>query len=128
MISTFAINGKCNESEKLLFISELEKAGQAAFDLLCSVLLRFETANIKIVTNGQKGWLSESLLVAGSFCEIYHDIDRALTHSKIDILYARDLGVDSSLWKQRVFDQLLWPLLSDSQTNLHIVTIGMFSM
>merc|ERR1711879_255380 len=95
-VSTFSINGKSNESENEQFIAELDKTGQSALDLLCSVLLRFESANIKIVTNGQEGWLYESLLVAASFCEIYQDISRTLSHSKIEILYARDLSVDSS--------------------------------
>ena len=75
-IRCFNINGNSDEQQILDFITNLEKAGNATFELLNSAISQFEAENIKIVTNGVEGW------VCSKFCIIFrHSLQSVITNS-----------------------------------------------
>ena len=151
-IRCFNINGNSNEQQILDFITNLEKAGNATFELLNSAISQFEAENIKIVTNGVEGWvcskfciifchafahdfaicdhqqLPESLFVAGTFCVIYKKIDALIKKQQIEILYARNSAIKQSLWKTKCFDEILWRYFvvgqQDKEKNVNVITVG----
>lgn len=136
-IETFSINGKLHGSPEDLreFVANLDKAGQAALDLLSKIFLTFKASNVKIVTNGVRGWLPESLFVAGSFSNVYQSIERLMSAQGVEIIYARDYNIDSASWKTKSFDKILWSHFNDDNSNqqesahtaaknMNVITIG----
>eukprot|EP00484_Ammonia_sp_Unknown_P016657 CAMPEP_0197040428 /NCGR_PEP_ID=MMETSP1384-20130603/17119_1 /TAXON_ID=29189 /ORGANISM="Ammonia sp." /LENGTH=379 /DNA_ID=CAMNT_0042471179 /DNA_START=206 /DNA_END=1345 /DNA_ORIENTATION=+ len=131
-IKTFTLSEQCTAEELKEFITNLDKAGNAAYRLLVKVLKKFKTENVKIITNGEHGWLPESLRVAGTFCHIFKKIEYLLcTQFPIDIIYARNYNLKQSQWKTKCYDRLLWQYFaandqshSADMMNVNIVTIG----
>eukprot|EP01083_Nonionella_stella_P087736 244184_1 len=124
------ISNKFNEfimyEDQDLMIKNLEKVGQSTFELLTEMLRHLEPQNIKIITNGEKGWLPESLFIAGIFCKIYTSIRMLLNASKIEIVYARDYDTNPLHWKSACIDSVLSRSAYDMSTNhvLNTTTVG----
>jgi len=126
-LKCFNISGRSTQQQANEFVTNMEKAGNAAFELLTNVIARFDIQNIKIVTNGVKGWLPESLFVARSFCpnSIYEKIDALLSKHRIEIIYARNESVEATQWKTKKFDEILWQYFADEPNkDVNVITIG----
>jgi len=107
------------------FISNLEKTGKAAYDLLTKLCKKYKTTNIKIVTNAVHNWLTDSLIITGSFCKIYQQVANLISNQRIEIVYARDDTLPVVHWKIKCFDQLLYSYLQNkNHTRVNITTIG----
>eukprot|EP01084_Bolivina_argentea_P035721 66194_1 len=127
-ITSFTIGSKLNPTQRLQFISNLDKSGQSCFKLLTKIFTKFKAINIKIVTNGVQGWIPDSLYIAASFCPIYTNILHLLGQQQVAIIYARNQTVKRSEWKVKCFDQILWQYLNGQQSNakksVNVVTVG----
>eukprot|EP01084_Bolivina_argentea_P240626 404178_1 len=112
----YKLNEELTEREQQEFILNVQKTGQAAFALLTEVIATVKPTNIKIVTNSVKGWLHESLYICAGFCAIFYKIKQMLDKYKIEIIYARNSGLNKAHWKTVCFNRLLCEYFS--QTNI----------
>ena len=74
-------------------------------------------------TTAQTGWLSDSLMIAGSFCSEYIQIKEVLVKRQLEIIYARDPKLPHIHWKTRAYDLIL-SQYELSKQRLNILTIG----
>jgi len=122
-LRSFALSARYSEAERVQFVRDLNKAGQACLSLLRGVFANFERRHVFIVTNGAFMWVWHSLVMAGSFCRVFRDIERLLSEQRTEIIYARDLSTEQALWKAVCFDQLL-SRFAQRRVRLNVVTIG----
>jgi len=123
-LRTFALSAR-SEAERAQFVRDLDKAGQACLSLLRAVFAHFDRRNVFIVTNCQFMWVWHSLVMAGSFCRVFRDIERLLSAQKTEIIYARNLSLEQTYWKAVCFDQLLSRFtLRRGGCRLNVVTMG----
>merc|ERR1712228_152620 len=107
------------------FACNLENVGAVTLELLGKLISHFSSNNLKIVTNGARGWLAQSLLIASSVSESYKKIQALLTKAKIEIIYARNPEIDSNFWKAVAYHSVLGRAQIDfTKKYVNVITIG----
>ena len=107
----------------------LNESGSAALRMLKALYLYFVDSvsgrELLIVTNGVEEWLWNSLIITGTLCPIYRQIEQLLHGQKTQIIYARNLSLSSNYWKMARFDLILQRFLDQKQyRKLNVITIG----
>eukprot|EP01084_Bolivina_argentea_P273234 465368_1 len=116
-------------------ISLLHKLGTLTLKFLTSIINKYSSENIHIVSNSVDGWIKESLLLAGNISESYKQIDILLTKNKITMdsaqtMYAENNSLKNStpiLWKQFCFSAIINSNRTKTKTKTkynHILSIG----
>ena len=109
--------------------SALKESGSAALRLLKSLYLYFVDSgsgrNLMIVTNGVEEWLWNSLIITGTLCPIYRQIEQLLRGQRTQIIYARNLNLSPNYWKMASFDYILDRFFQQTQWHkINVITIG----
>ena len=107
----------------------LKESGSAALRMLKALYLYFVDGtagrDLLIVTNGVEEWLWNSLIITGTLCPIYRQIQQLLHAQKTQIIYARNHNLHPIYWKMVSFDLILQRFLDQKQyRKLNVITIG----
>lgn len=78
-----------------------------------------------IVTNGEQKWFWSSLIIAGSLCPIYRQIEQFLRAHRTQIIFARNHNLQHNHWKMASFDCILDHFLIQKQCDrVNVITVG----
>ena len=122
------IKPECKGKEQEIRQS-LKESGTAALALLRNLYYYFvdSTAgrSLLIVTNAERDWLWNSLIIAGALSPIYYEITKFLRDHKTQIIYARNENLEHRYWKIASFDWILRRFLEQRRIQrLNVITIG----
>jgi len=107
------------------FAQNMENVGEVTLELLGKLIGHFSSSNLKIVTNGARGWLAQSLAIACSVSESYRKVKALLAKAQIDIVYARNPEINSNFWKSVAYHSVLGRAKIDfTKPHVNIITIG----
>ena len=107
----------------------LWSSGSAALRMLsalyCSESVSVRRLSMVMVTNGVSEWLCSSLIIAGTLCPIYRQIEQLLHVQSAQIIYARNHCLNPNYWKLACFDQILCRELDRKRCRrLNVITVG----
>ena len=107
----------------------LKESGTAALYLLRTLYLYFVNNSsgreLMIVTNGEQKWFWSSLIIAGSLCPIYRQIEQFLRAHRTQIIFARNPNLQHNHWKMASFDSILDHFLNQKQCDrVNVITVG----
>jgi len=119
-------------------VSELQKLGKSLYELLKTYIKLFGEKNIFIVTNGNKGWVYESLqrlnksLQCSQF-NYFGVIHNLLISSNISVISANDLyskqyPKQTELWKTLVFREITIKHFDLNKNNKNDKNINKYSI